>query len=62
MDLGDGESHRFLFLLLSEDGRWHPESSVYPSVVVVVDLLMNGFDELSDMVEPLEIAQFEFEP
>lgn len=62
MRLGDGESHRFLFLSLSKDSRWHPERCVYSPVVVVAHLPMHRFDQLSDMVEPLEASQFELEP
>ena len=61
MDLGDGVSHRFLFLELSVSDRRHPECGVYPSVVVVPNLLVHRFDQLSDMVEALEVPKLKFE-
>ncbi len=61
MDLDDGDSRRFPFLFLPEDARWHPERGVDSSVVVVAHLLMHRFDQLSNMVEALETAQFELE-
>lgn len=32
-----------------------------PSVVVVADLLVDGFDQLSDMVEPFQVPELELE-
>lgn len=39
----------------------HSVSGVYPLVVVVADLAVDGFDELSDVLEPSDIAEFELE-
>ncbi len=59
--LGDGESHRFLFFELSISDRRHSEGGVDPSVVVVADLLVDGFDQLSDVVEPFEVPELKLE-
>ena len=32
-----------------------------PLIVVVVNVSMNGLDELSDVVEPFDVSEFEFE-
>ena len=61
MRLGDGESHRFLFFELPVSDRRHPECGVDSAVVVVPNLLMHSFDQLSDMVEAFEIAKLKLE-
>ncbi len=51
----------FLFLDFFVNHRWHFESRMNSSVVVVRDLAVNSLDEFSDIVEPARGAQLQFE-
>ena len=44
-----------------EYGRWHLMSRMNPFIVVISDLAVSGFNELTDVVEPSHVAKLEFE-
>jgi hypothetical protein len=42
----------FLYLFLFVHSGWHFESRMYPSVIVIHDLLMNSLNKLANMLKP----------
>ena len=50
-----------MFLLVPETDRGHPYGGVYPPVVVVVDLLVDGLYQLAGVGEPGGVAQLQLE-
>ena len=51
-----------MFVCLQTEQDWrHPVSGVNPLIIVVADLLVDSFHELTDMVKPSYVTKFQFE-